>query len=118
MVNFWGAPRALSPDGGRLAVTRIPPKGSASGWIASVAGGSPVRLTNGDSADEIMGAWSPDGARIVYLRRQEGTLSLMIAKTNGQATPVELVRTGLVFILLPDWSPTGKWTVYSDALGS
>ena len=81
---------ALSPDGRRLAVMRIPPKGTGSIWIASVAGGSPVRLTNDDSPDEIMGAWSPEGARIVYQRRKEGINSIMIAKTSGQATPVEL----------------------------
>jgi serine/threonine protein kinase len=104
---------ALSPDGGRLAVMRIPPKGLASIWISSVAGGSPVRLTNSDSADEITGVWSPDGARIVYLRGQEGVNSVMIAKTNGQATPVELVPKAVN--LLPDWSPTGEWIVYASA---
>ncbi len=107
---------ALSPDGGRLAVMRIPPKGLPSIWIASVAGGSPVRLTNDDSFNERMSAWSPDGARIVYLRFKEGVNSVMIAKTNGQATPVELVRT--LLNLLPDWSPTGEWIVYSSAPGS
>ena len=106
---------ALSPDGGRLAVMRIPPKGSASSWITSVAGGSPVRPTNDDS-DERMGVWSPDNARIVYLRRQEGTFSVMIAKTGGQATPVELVSKAGSF--LPDWSPTGEWIVYSSASGT
>ena len=107
---------ALSPHGGRLAVTRIPPKGPNSIWIASLAGGTPVRLTNGDSADEYMGVWSPDGARIVYRRLEEGTVSLMIAKTSGQATPVELVRTPS--LLLPDWSPTGEWIVYASAPGT
>lgn len=60
----FGKP-ALSPDGGRLAVRQIPPKGQNAIWIASVDGGTPVRLTN-DSGNELMGAWSPDGARIVY----------------------------------------------------
>ena len=106
---------ALSPDGGRLAVMRIPPKGQGSIWITSVAGGSPVRLTNDDS-HEGMGVWSPDGARIVYRRFKEGTYSVMIAKTNGQATPVELVRTE--GNLLPDWSPTGEWIVYPSASGT
>jgi eukaryotic-like serine/threonine-protein kinase len=106
---------ALSPDGGRLAVTQIPPKGPGAIWIASVAGGTPVRLTN-DSVIEHMAAWSPDGARIVYERRKEGVSSIMIAKTSGQATPVELVRPAWNF--LPDWSPTGEWITYSGALGS
>ena len=78
-----------------------------------MAGGSPVRLTNEDSSSEKIGAWSPDGARIVYTRGREGVDSVMIAKTNGQAAPVELVRT--VANQLPDWSPTGEWIVYSSA---
>jgi len=107
---------ALSPDGGRLAVMRIPPKGTASIWITSVAGGSPVRLTNDDSSNELMGAWSPESARFVYCRNKEGVLSVMIAKTNGQATPVELARTASS--LPPDWSPTGEWIVYASAPGT
>ena len=107
----------FSPDGGRLAVRRIPPKGLNSIWITSVAGGSPVRLTNDDS-HEGMGVWSPDGARIVYRRFKEGTYSVMIAKTNGQATPVELVRISSFQFQLTDWSPTGEWIVYSGAPGT
>ncbi len=107
---------ALSPDGGRLAVVQIPPQGSASIWITSVAGGSPVRLTNSDSADEFMGTWSPDGSRIVYLLGQAGVSSVMTGKTNGQATPVELVRSS--GNLSPDWSPTGEWIVYASEPGT
>src|ERR1700730_13094312 len=104
---------ALSPDGGRLAVMHLMQNGAI--WVASVAGGTPVRLTN-DSANEWMAAWSPDGARIVYEKFEEGIRSIMIAKTIGQTTPVELVRN--VSNLLPDWSPTGEWIVYSGAPGS
>jgi len=104
---------ALSPDGGRLAVRLLPAKGEASVWIAAVAGGTPVRLTD-DSAPETMAAWSPDGARILYQRLKDGILSLMIAKSSGQATPVELVRD-VARSVLPDWSPAGDWIVYSNA---
>jgi serine/threonine protein kinase len=105
---------ALSPDGSRLAVMRIPSKGVNQIWIASAAGGTPVRLTN-DSGIESMAAWSPDSARIVYRQLKEGTNSVMIAKTSGQATPTELVRDAANPI--PDWSPTAEWIVYSSAAG-
>ncbi len=108
---------ALSPDGGRLAFRRIPPKGESAIWIASVAGGTPVRLTN-DSATEYMAAWSPDGSRIVYRRLKDGIRLVMIAKTSGQATPVELVRVESEGgVALPDWSPDGEWIVHSSTPG-
>jgi len=106
---------ALSPDGGRLAFSQIPATGANAIWIASVAGGTPVRLTN-DSASEAMAGWSPDGSRIVYRRYREGIVSIMIAKTSGQATPVE--RVPRASYPLPDWSPTGEWIVYASAPGS
>ena len=109
-TGSWFSNPALSPDGGRLAVRQIPPTGQAAIWIASVAGGTPVRLTN-DSGTERMAAWSPDGARVVYNRTKDGIGSIMIAKTSGQATPIELVRTPV--LLMPDWSPTGEWIVYA-----
>ena len=64
-----------------------------------------------------MAAWSPDGARIVYRGTKQGITSVMIAKTSGQATPVELVRGGSAN-QQPDWSPTGEWITYSSAPGS
>jgi len=75
---------ALSPDGGRLAVRLFPKKGQPSMWIASVAGGTPVRLTNDDdSVFERSGAWSPDGTRIAYSRNKAGVTSLVIVKTTA-----------------------------------
>lgn len=50
----WFLNPALSPDGGRLAVSPHPPNGQNAIWIASVAGGTPVRLTN-DSGEEQYG---------------------------------------------------------------
>ena len=106
---------ALSPAEDRVAYRRVAANAAGAIWISSVAGGPPVRLTN-SRALEIMGSWSPDGSRMVYEQAIGGIRSLMICKTSGQATPVEL-RSHLVWGVgtnAPDWSPTGEWIIVED----
>jgi Tol biopolymer transport system component len=99
----------LSPAEDRLAVY------FRSGiWISSVAGGPPIRLTNAQGLERT-GAWSPDGSRFVYNSLVDGRRSLMICKTSGQATPVEL-RSGVITVI-SDWSPTGEWITFRDRSG-
>lgn len=104
----------LSPAGDRIAYTRHSPLGEHSAWISSLAGGPPVRLTNTDAYEDVA-SWSPDGARLVYCQGKGGVRSLMICRTSGQATPIEL-RSGLGGYL-PDWSPTGEWISSRDDSG-
>jgi dipeptidyl aminopeptidase/acylaminoacyl peptidase len=110
---------ALSPAGDRLAYTRIRTDGPAAIWISSLilVGGPPVRLTDTDAGDdyEFMASWSPDGGRVAYLRNKSHLGSLMICRTTGQATPLEL-RSKTEFFL-PDWSPMGEWISYRDESG-
>jgi eukaryotic-like serine/threonine-protein kinase len=112
-TNWWMNP-TLSTAGDRLAYTRIATSSDASIWISSLAGGPPVRLSN-TSEGEDMAAWSPDGGRIAYVQYSKGgTPSIMICKTSGQATPVELRSKARG---LPDWSPTGEWITFHDDSG-
>jgi hypothetical protein len=107
---------ALSPSGDRVTYTRIANSGNlANVWISSLAGGPPVRLTNNSEGYEVSGAWSPDAARFAFLFLRAGALSLMVAKTSGQATPVELHAK--VDSRLPAWSPTGEWITFQDDSG-
>jgi serine/threonine protein kinase/Tol biopolymer transport system component len=116
-TNWWMTP-ALSPAGGRLAYTRLATNDNEAIWISSLAGGPPVPLTNASEAvEEHMASWSPDGGRIAYIQDSKGgTSSLMICKTSGQATPMEL-RSEISVSFLPDWSPTGEWISFRDDSG-
>ncbi len=107
---------ALSSDGDRLIYTRIDDAGATRLWISSLAGGSPVRLTNADHDSEYGGSWSPDGSRFAYLQIRDGKQSLATVKTSGNATPVALKDLGQGYFL-PDWSPTGEWITYRDDKG-
>ena len=114
-TNLFMLP-ALSPQADRVLYTR----GSGGSenqfnWIASLSGGPPVRLTNGKDVIERGGSWSMDGTRIVYWQFRNGSVSIMLVRTTGEATPAVLVdKAGLP---LPEWSPDGQWIKFFDAQG-
>ena len=102
---------ALSPQADRVAFTRAADDQAV--WISSVAGGSPVRLTNARDVIERGGSWSPDGSRIVYWQFRNGAVTLLIAKTTGEAAPAVLFEKAAD--PLPEWSPDGQWIKFLDA---
>jgi len=106
---------ALSPDGERLIFTRVDSDGVNRLWMMSLAGGSPIRLTNLEPSSEYGGGWSPDGSRFAYLQEISGNWSLMTVKASGNAMPVELKKD--VSAPLPAWSPDGSWITYHDKGG-
>jgi eukaryotic-like serine/threonine-protein kinase len=114
-LNKWFMNPTLSPDGERLIFTRIDSKESDHLWMISLSGGTPVRVTNDDSAHEWAAAWSPDGTRLAYIGLKSGTASLMTVKTSGNATPLA-VKNDLAHSL-PIWSPAGDWIAYENDKG-
>jgi Tol biopolymer transport system component len=101
---------ALSPQADRVVYTR----GSdyQFNWISSLSGGPPVRLTSAKDVIERGGSWSPDGGRIVYWQFRNGSVSVMVVRTTGEATPVVLCeKAGMP---LPEWSPDGQWIKFID----
>ena len=109
---------ALSPEGDRLVYGMIDNAGVIQLWVASLAGGSPARLTNSPPAiAEYASNWSPDGKEYVYLQASGGKANLTKVETSGNATPVVL-RQDVDWSFLPDWSPTGEWITFEDNDGA
>jgi Tol biopolymer transport system component/predicted Ser/Thr protein kinase len=105
---------APSPGADRLVFTRVDKDQRVSNWISSVAGGSPVRLTNVDKI-EAAATWAPDGSAVAYLQYAGAIGSLMTVKASGEATPSVLRENAGGF--LPSWSPDGRWILYREDNG-
>ncbi len=75
--------------------------------------GSPTKLTNSAGFAELQPAWSPDGGRILYVRRARlsGRPDLFVMNANGRG------RTRLTSTSVPErdpsWSPDGTRLVYA-----
>jgi len=113
----WVANPQVSPDGSRVAFTRVVVDAKRTGyetslWTVDTAGGSaPVRLTNGkhDGAPR----WSPDGKRIAFVRGDEKDDAgkpkppqiAVLSLEGGEAWVITSLPKGASN---PIWSPDGK----------
>ena len=90
----------FSPDGSMILFSRAE-AGGTSLFRMAMMGGEPRKL-----ADDVVssGDWSPDGRRIVFLRRKgdQRAITLVGADSSGER---EIAMAGL--ITLPRWSPDG-----------
>jgi serine/threonine protein kinase/Tol biopolymer transport system component len=80
IINAASAP-ALSPDGKRIAYARSETSGNAQIWLFELARGinSPFTVGSGDNRNPI---WSPDGSRIAFFSRREGTGGIYLKSSN------------------------------------
>jgi len=77
---------AFSADGKRVSYSaRGASKGEAFHvFVRALPGGAPMQLTNGESSD-IGPVWSPDGARLAFLRIAEGRTEYISIPSDGGA---------------------------------
>ena len=113
----WVANPQLSPDGARVAFTRVTVDEKRTGyetsiWIAATNGKeTPVRMTNGKH--DAQPRWSPDGRHIVFVRGGDkdetgkpkpGQLAIL-SLAGGEASTITDLPKGASS---PVWSPDGK----------
>jgi Tol biopolymer transport system component len=100
---------SFAPDGRQFLFTRGPSSGAPRPeiWKATTAGRGERRLRAG-----WLPRWSPDGATIAYVHpmRYAGRTGLVNARTGKRIRWVAPEVSSL------DWSPDGRWLVYSPSV--
>ncbi len=114
---IWVANPQLSPDGTRVAFTRVNVDEKRTGyeaaiWTVSTSGSEPpIRMTNGKHDGQPR--WSPDGKRIAFVRggdkdetgKPKPSQIAILALTGGEARIITDLPKGAAD---PVWSPDGK----------
>ena len=105
--GYWEP--TLSPDGRKLAVSKIDPEGIGGGiWTADVENGRFVRLAS-QGVVSTTPLWSPDGRRIIYATFPSG--QVYVRDASG-ADDERLLFKSPSFTPLDDWSRDGGLLFY------
>jgi dipeptidyl aminopeptidase/acylaminoacyl peptidase len=110
----WAADPQVAPDGSKVAYVRVTVDRDkddyeTSIWAVPARGGEPRRLTNGPR--DAWPRWSPDGSRLLFLRRPEVDGKLkpnqvhVLPLDGGEPRPLTDLPEGAS---APAWSPDGK----------
>ncbi len=121
--SIWVTNPQVSPDGTRVAFTRVNVDEKKTGyetsvWVVATDGKqAPIRLTNGkhDSSPR----WSPDGSHIVFMRGGDKDESgkpkppqlALLSLSGGEARIITDLPKGASG---PVWSPDGKRIAFSS----
>jgi len=111
---------SLSPDERSVAVSLVDPVSNVNNrrdiWILDAARGTRRRLTF-DPADEGNPVWSPDGSRIAFFSDRRGVREIYQKRVDGSGDDELLLASQVQPLNLEDWSPDGRFLVYSSPMG-
>ncbi|MDQ3867675.1 MAG: hypothetical protein M3304_12755 [Actinomycetota bacterium] len=96
---------AFSPDGERIAYTRAAPENEDL-WLMEADGSGRRELLGGEHEDGSP-AWSPDGARIAFVR--DGHVAVM----DADGRDVGVLTSGELKDSHPQWSPNGERILFT-----
>jgi Tol biopolymer transport system component len=108
LVRGWLSPPVLSPDGSRLAFSRIRRfmDYGAALFVLDLASGRSRRVTPWDGAGNPQ--WTPNGKRIVYRRCRPLTIRCQVWSARADGSDRRLLVGGLKITNPPLLSPDGR----------
>ncbi len=104
----YSSPR-VSRDGQRLALWIE--ENTANVWVYELLRGTLTRITF--TPDDHSAAWSPDGKRVAFESSRTGTHQLYVRRSDGTGKE-EQITSGDYEHYLSDWSPDGRYLVYTE----
>jgi Tol biopolymer transport system component len=116
-VGTAGAPQSygfmmrLSPDGTRVAATRVE-AGNIDIWLSSFSSGIDTRFTF-DPALDYDPAWSPDGKYVAFSSNRAGNMDLYRHASDGSGEDELLFKSDHRKIVT-DWSRDGRFLLFHD----
>ncbi len=112
----WVADPRISPDGARVAFTRVAvdtaeDRYETSIWMVETAGGEPRRITAGPRDGQPR--WSPDGKILAFLRAEKDKPSQiwLLSMGGGEATALTSLKGGAGPAV---WSPDGRQILFAS----
>jgi len=109
------SPTQPIPLEGKIAITRL--DGSHQRiYVINADGSGLVKISTGDSWEDFIPAWSPNGQHIVFVRSYSpyGQKDLYVANADGSGT--ERLTSTPTNEETPAWSPDGKRIAFADFL--
>lgn len=95
----------ISPDGTMLVISDSTELGSSCIYTLPITGGTPHRRT--EKVPSYWHGWSPDGERLAYVAKREGTFQIYTCPViGGNETQV---TKDFDHCDGPDYTPDGKW---------
>jgi TolB protein len=105
---------SVSPDGRRIAMI-LSKSGSPDLWVSDIDGGNLKQLTT-TKEDESSPCWSPDSTKICFASRDSGKSRLYtVSASGGRMQPLSI--SGVSNLSEPDWSPDGKFLIFTANMG-